>query len=593
MGEAAAPRWRLDSFYRGFDSDEYRKALSRLEEETAALRTAVEAYGQWLPEAVSRLNSASTSAETLESFGYATYSTNTSDSRALKELDQLSELMVGLQDGRVRLRSRLALEADSLRKLWQPGGELEAYAQVLEEEIAFARFQMGVEEENLAADLNRPGGELWSRLQESVSSELSAVWNPDTRERKSVTELRALAFDPERTTRERAYRKELELWESMKTPLAHALNGVKGFASTVNKRRGHNSDLERAVMQSRLSRKGLETMIAVMEEALPIFRAYLKDKARVLGLDRIAFFDLFAPVGAKQKQWSWEEAKGFIVDRFGRFSPDLAALAENAFAESWIDGESRQGKVGGAYCTSLPAFGESRILANFDGSFSSVSTLAHELGHAYHFDMVRGEQALLREYPMTLAETASIFCETHIFYTRVQEGTGNPTAILEHFLQESTQVIVDILSRFIFENALFAERESGFVGPDRLNELMLDAQQRTYGDAMDPQLRHPYMWAVKGHYYRPELGFYNFPYAFGQLFGLGLYAQYLEDPKGFPPRYREILKLTGRASANDVAASAGFDLESPEFWRSAISLIGGFQKQFAEAVETTVSETTA
>ncbi len=590
MGETGAPRWRLDNIYRGFDSKEYRDALSTLKEEITALREAVEASGAWLPGAVERLNRASTRAESLESFAYATYSTDTSDSRALKELDQLNELVVGLRDGRVRLRSRLAKEADSLRRLWQPGGGLEAYAQILEEEISFAGYQMGVEEENLAADLNRSGGELWSRLQESVSSELSALWDPESGERKSVTELRALAFNPDRSVREQAYREELRLWESMETPLAHALNGVKGFASTINKRRGHQSDLERAVMQSRLSRRGLDAMIGVMEESLPLFRSYLKEKAKLLDLERIAFFDLFAPVGGEEKSWSWDEAEAFIVDRFGRFSPDLADLARKAFSENWIDGQPRRGKVGGAYCTSLPAFGQSRILANFDGSFSSVSTLAHELGHAYHFEVIKEEPALLRDYPMTLAETASIFCETHVFYTRVEEETKEPLPILEHFLQESTQVIVDILSRFYFENSLFAERESGFVSVARLKELMLDAQEQTYGDGMDPDLRHPYMWAVKGHYYRPELGFYNFPYAFGQLFGLGLYAQYLEDPEGFPPRYREILKLTGRAPAQEVARSAGFDLESPEFWRSAISLIKGFEERFSEAVAAKLGE---
>lgn len=584
MGEVKAPRWDLERFYQGFDSPEYKSALETLRSQILQLREAVELPEEWLPAAVEQLNGALATAESLESFAYTTYSTNTSDSESIRQLDQLSEIMVGLQDGRVRLRGRLSREENALRKLWQPGGALAAYAHILEEELTFAGYQMDVAEENLAADLNRSGGELWSRLQESVSSELSVRWNKETSERKSVTELRALAFDPDRSVRERAYRAELSLWESMETPLAHALNGVKGFASTINRRRGHQNDLERAVLQARLSRPALDAMVGVMEESLPMFRAYLEGKASLLGINKIAFYDLFAPVGGESKQWSWAETRRFIVERFGRFSEELAEVAERAFSEAWIDGEPRQGKVGGAYCTSFPSFGESRILANFDGSFSSVSTLAHELGHAYHFEVLKEEPALLRDYPMTLAETASIFCETHIFYTRVEEESGNPLPILEHFLQESTQVIVDILSRFIFEDSLFREREQGFVSPERLKELMLAAQERTYGEAMDPQCRHPYMWAVKGHYYRPELGFYNFPYAFGQLFGLGLYAQYLEEPKGFPERYRKILKRTGSASANEVAKSAGFDLESPDFWRSAVSLIEGFQKRFHQAV---------
>ena len=585
MSPSGAPRWQLDRLFPDFDNPAYRNAITELKKEIETLKTAIEASGDWLPGAIEKLNSTITAAETMESFAYTVYSTDTGNNRALQELDRLSELLVGLQDGRVRLRERLKAEASQLRRLWEGGGPLERYAYVLEEEIRFAQFQMSPEEENLAADLNRSGGELWSRLQESVSSELSTIWNEETGERKSVVELRALAFAPEKEVRERAYRKELELWESMETPLAHALNGVKGGASTVNRRRGHESDLQRATMQARLTPKALETMISVMKESLPIFRNYLKDKARLLGVDRIAFYDLFAPVGEEQANWQWNEAQDFIIDRFGRFSEELGTLAERAFSSRWLDGEPRQGKVGGAYCTSFPAFGESRILANFDGSFSSVSTLAHELGHAYHFEVLKEEPALLRDYPMTLAETASIFCETHIFYSRVSEAEGDTLPVLEHFMMETTQVIVDILSRFLFEKSLFRERGGGFVAPERLKELMLDAQDQSYGEGMDPGLRHPYMWAVKGHYYRPELGFYNFPYAFGQLFGLGLYAQYLNDSEGFPRRYREILSLTGQQSAQDVGRAAGFDLQAPDFWREGMDLIRGFQERFAAAVD--------
>lgn len=583
-GENGAPRWKLDSLYGSLDSSAYQDAFGELKGLIEAFSEAVEARGEWLPVAVERQNEVIDLAETLESFVYATYSTETSDTLALQQLDKLSEMMVGLADAGARFRERLKGEAQELRPLWQEDGPLASYRYILEEELRFAEFQMEVAEEALAAELDRSGGELWGRLQEAVSSELTAIWNEESGEKKSVTELRALAFDPDRNVRERAYRLELELWQSAETPLAYAINGVKGSASSVNLRRGHESDLQRATMQSRLTPKALETMISVMRESLPVFRAYLTDKATLLGVDRLAFFDIFAPVGEESRRWSWDEATNLIGEQFSQFSPDLAALAERAFTDGWIDGEPRKGKVGGAYCTSLPVFGESRILANFDGSFSSVSTLAHELGHAYHFDVLKGEPALLRSYPMTLAETASIFCETHISYRRLREAEDNRLPILEHMLQETTQVIVDILSRFIFESALFEEKKKGFVSPARLKELMLEAQAATYGEAMDEELRHPYMWAVKGHYYSSRLGFYNFPYAFGQLFGLGLYARFLEEPDTFPAAYRELLTLTGRAPAAEVAASAGFDLESPEFWRSGIELIREFQESYREEV---------
>ncbi|MFW6214908.1 MAG: M3 family oligoendopeptidase [Alkalispirochaetaceae bacterium] len=589
MGATGAPRWDLDRFYPGLSSPAYKEAFEALRNEISAFRKAVEHTGDWLMEAINRQNRATDLAESLESYVYTTYSTETGNTEALRQLDKLSELMVAFTDAAARFRYRLRREQEEVRPLWDEGGPLEAYSHVLEEQLRLAEFQMDVGEEALAAELDRSGGELWGRLQEAISSELSTLWDASTGERKSVTELRALAFDPDREVRKRAYRLELELWESVETPLAYAINGVKGFASSVNRRRGHESDLERATLQARLTPKALETMISVMRESLPLFRNYLTAKAKLLGVERIAFYDLFAPVGEESGGWTWREATDFIIHHFEGFSEDLGALARRAFSESWIDGEPRKGKVGGAYCTSFPGFGESRILANFDGSFSSVSTLAHELGHAYHFEILKDQPASLRSYPMTLAETASIFCETHIFYSRMAEGSTNQLAILEHLLQETTQVIVDILSRFIFEGSLFEEKQRGFVAPGRLKELMLDAQDATYAEGMDPDQRHPYMWAVKGHYYSTRLGYYNFPYAFGQLFGLGLYAQYLQSPETFPGQYRRLLQLTGRSPATEVAANAGFDLESPDFWRSGIELIRTFARSYEEEVARTLS----
>jgi oligoendopeptidase F len=274
------------------------------------------------------------------------------------------------------------------------------------------------------------------------------------------------------------------------------------------------------------------------------------------------------------KTWTYPEAREFIIQTFHGFSDDLGNFAAQAFDKRWIDAQPRTGKVGGAYCTDLPKPGESRILANFDGSFSSVSTLAHELGHAYHSYVLRDQPQLLRGYPMTLAETASIFCETIIYNTAIGNSQGfERLSLVEGILSESTQVIVDILSRFYFEKALFAARQESELSADQLCAAMLDAQKATYGDGLNQDELHPYMWAVKGHYYSPELAFYNFPYAFGQLFGLGLYAQYQNDPQGFPGVYRELLIETGRANAVDVCKTAGFDIESTDFWNQGLSAI--------------------
>ncbi|MCX8014150.1 MAG: M3 family oligoendopeptidase, partial [Rectinema sp.] len=393
-------------------------------------------------------------------------------------------------------------------------------------------------------------------------------------ERKTFVELRNLAYSPERTIRRKAWELETSLLKSMEIPIAAALNGVKGTVATLTRRRGWDSALDTSLAQARITRATLEALIAVMEESLPMWRRYLRAKARLLGLEKISFYDLFGPVerpDAALPSFSWDEAKGFIVRQFATFDTTMADFAAHAFNRQWIDAKPRDGKVGGAYCTHFPLAKQPRVLCNFDGSFSALGTIAHELGHAWHYECIKDLPVLLADYPMTLAETASIFSETLVSnaaMAEVQEEARLP--LIEMHLQDGCQVIVDILSRFYFEKAVFEAREDGELTPQRFCALMLEAQEKTYGDAMNTEERHPYMWAVKGHYYIPGLSFYNFPYAFGQLFGLGLYGSYQKEGRLFAKRYREILRMTGSLSAVEVARRAGFDIESQEFWRTAM-----------------------
>jgi pepF/M3 family oligoendopeptidase len=387
----------------------------------------------------------------------------------------------------------------------------------------------------------------------------------------------------------------------MEIPLAASLNGVKGTAITVDRRRGWKSALQKSAFQSRLSEKALGSLIAVMENSRPLFRRYLKAKASLLGIKACAFYDLFAPLGdgpsadpqaagtedRRGQNWSWEEAAGFITDRFSAFDPAMGDFARRAFAGSWIDAQGREGKVGGAYCTDFPLAGESRILCNFEGSFDSVITVAHELGHAWHHEVIKDLGRSLSRYPMTLAETASIFAETLVFEGALAApATGmDRLGLIEGNLKDSCQVIVDILSRFYFERKLFEYRDRAELSPEELCALMTEAQKEAYGDGLDPEKLHPYMWAVKSHYYSPGLAFYNYPYAFGLLFSLGLYDRARQEGPGFAGVYRGILRLTGQASAGDVARSAGFDIETEEFWQTSAGLIARRVAEFEKLVQ--------
>jgi pepF/M3 family oligoendopeptidase len=588
-----APRWDLSSIYSSFDSPGYRRDLALLKEKTAAFLGLLETplpSGPALIRLLEVYAEAGDLKENLSAYAEAIYTTDTRDSRALSEINAIDAAALPLGKAAVIFRNRLAEARGPVTEALETEPLLRPYGFFLRESLEKAAYQMSGDLEDLANDLARSGGDAWARLQEAVSSTAAAVWDASTGERKTAIALRDLARSPDRGVRERAYRAELAAWQAMEIPLAASLNGVKGTALTLDKRRGWKSALQKSAFQSRISEKALAALIGAMEASLPVFRRYLKAKASLLGIQACAFYDLFAPVGTAAKEWSWEEATEFVVRQFAGFDPAMGAFAEKAVARRWIDALGREGKVGGAYCTGFPLAGrdgetprgETRILCNFDGSFDSVFTVAHELGHGWHHELLKDLNRFQTAYPMTLAETASIFAETIVFEGALgaADGDDDRLALIEGNLKDCCQVIVDILSRFYFETALFERRDQAELSPGELCALMIDAQQRTYGDGLDCDLLHPYMWAVKSHYYNSGLTFYNYPYAFGQLFSLGLFARARAEGSGFARTYRDLLRLTGHASAGEVAASAGFALENAAFWQEGIALIAKRAEEF-------------
>jgi len=309
-----------------------------------------------------------------------------------------------------------------------------------------------------------------------------------------------------------------------------------------------------------------------------MFRRYFRSKAARLGKEKLAWWDLSAPMGESKKIFTWDETRQFILENFNAFSPELGDLAQRAFDNDWIDAEPRSGKRGGAFCTSLAAVKESRVLTNFDGTLDQVFTVAHELGHAFHNEcMFRANRTpMQRSSPMTLNETASIMCETIVTNAALAQASDSHEKlnILETSLIGSTGVIVDIYSRFLFEKEVFERRVKAELSAEDLNEIMEWAQKETYGDGLDDRYLQKWMWTWKPHYYRTDLSFYNFPYAFGLLFGLGLYAIYLERGASFVPDYTSLLSSTGLERAADLAARFGIDIRSKAFWAASLAQIG-------------------
>ena len=309
-----------------------------------------------------------------------------------------------------------------------------------------------------------------------------------------------------------------------------------------------------------------------------MFRKYFQAKAGRLGKEKLPWWDLNAPVGNSEMSFTFDEARSFIVKNFAKFSQEMADFAEQAFEKNWIDAEQRSGKRGGAFCMGVPGIKESRIMCNFDGSLSQVFTIAHELGHAFHNSCTyqAGKTMLQSDTPMTLAETASIMCETIVMNAALEKAVSDDEklAILEESLIGDAAIIVDISSRYLFEKEVFERREKAELSADELSEMMEQAQKATYGDGLDSEYLHKYMWTWKPHYYSPGLSFYNYPYAFGLLFGLGLYAVYQARGESFVADYKDLLAGTGEGTAADLAARFDINIRDKDFWAGSLKEIG-------------------
>ena len=500
---------------------------------------------------------------------------------------QFEQVLVEIDKVNVSLETWTGKVKDALPAALALGGSAGEHVFPVMEIAEQSQFLMSEEKEVLSSELSLSGANAWSKLQGTVTSQKTVEFELDGEvQTLPMPALINLHGHPDEDVRKRAYAAEFEAWESIKEPLAASMNGVKGWVNTLNAHRGRSDALHAPIDQARIDRDILDVMMTAMQESFPIFRRYFKAKAARFGGEALPWWNLFAPVGTLEKSYSFEEAAEFIQENFEQFSPDLKAFAQTAFKNHWIDAEQRSGKRGGAFCMSVPGVKESRILCNFDGSLDQVFTMAHELGHGYHnYNMYQaGKKPLQRQTPMTMAETASIMCETIVF-NAVMDSISDPQAelaLLETALISDAQVIVDIYSRFLFEKEVFERRAKSELSADELCEIMEDAQAQTYGEGLDPAYRHKFMWTWKPHYYYAGLSFYNFPYAFGMLFGVGLYAIYQQRGAAFIPDYKQLLASTGEAPAAELAARFDIDIRSKDFWADSLAVVGKRVDRYCE-----------
>lgn len=633
------PDWDLGSIYPDINSEKYKSDLAKLTEgikTLKALNDQAENPDQknhlniqnWIADFFKADDILGPLANTLAAYSYSIYSVDTTSKSLLDNLNQVESLTDQYEIQLNRFSHTVAKNRGILSEFYVNFPQYKKYEFSINEMLEDDIHTLSPELEGIIAKLQQTGGRAWDRLHEQLISNLK---DPETG--KLFNELRNDAYSPDARLRKESWQKEIALLKQNEIAFAASLNNLKAETLSLLEERSWNCAIDRALSSSRMKKETLDALIAAIEESLPQWRKYLKAKAEYLknhnatastncGKEKgLAFYDLFAPLDGNtandgntntagqteigcntatpsatnnraaseesllSKNWTFEEARDYIVKEFTSFSPVMGDFAKNAFDKNWIDARVHPGKVGGAYCQDFYVQKESRVLSNFTGAFSDIITLAHELGHAFHFFCIKDKDYRNANYPMTLAETASTFAETIVKQDILKTASKEDRIkILELDLQDTCQVLVDILCRFYFERSVFEERQNGELTSEDFCRLMAHAQERSYGDGLSAE-RHEYMWAVKSHYYSVDLDFYNFPYAFGQLFAAGLYSRYKKEGKAFVDIYCNLLSDTGSMSCEDLCFKAGFDITKKDFWKSGIDFYINEIEQFCKEAE--------
>ena len=572
--------WTLEDLYPSFESQEFKQDVEAYKAlkgkfESLTLEDSIEGITQ----VVTLLEESTVLTGRLYNYIHLTLATDTTHETATQVEVQLAGVSADLQATYAKVSKFLGtIQTDITTDPF-----LAEYRYYFEEAKKDATHLLSDELEEVLAKMSISGGKAWSQLFDFMWSSAQGEYKGEV---VTLSEIRGKAYDSDAEVRKSAYEAELKMYDAIKEPIAFSLNHIKKEVLTTSQLRGFESPLAHTLEASRMSRETLDALLEAIREYLPNFRKYLRHKAALLGHENgLPFYDLFAPVGNSSRTFTVEESKDYLIENFKTFSADLAEMTEEFFDKHYIDFYPRKGKVGGAFCANLPMIKQSRVLTNFTGSLSDVVTLAHELGHAYHGLHIENHRPLNQDYSMPVAETASTFNENIIMNTAIKEASNEEKiALIESQLQDTTQIIVDIYSRYLFESAVFENREQSFMFSKDLEEMMLSAQKEAYGDGLDQSYLHPYMWACKPHYYSTGLSFYNFPYAFGGLFSKGLYAIYQEQPEGFVEKYQELLRATTVSSVEDTAKVLGVDVSTPEFWKKALA-------EVAESIEAFIALT--
>lgn len=574
--------WDLDVFFRGGSSspellaqlDQVERDLADLMEEARNLTARPEDWVGFLD----RLQGAVERFSEAASFVYCLMSQDVRDRQAVVLFGRVQQSAAAVRSINAVMEGRIKTFADDEWQALVSHPRLAPVAFALNESRRRAADQMETSREVLANDLAVDGYHAYETLYTTVVGRITI---PFDGKELSVGQAYNRFSDPDRAVRQALFARWEEAWAKEADLIAHALNHLAGFRLGLYRHRGWQSVLKEPLELNRMRQETLEAMWSAVASARPALRRFLDRKARLIGAEKLAWYDLDAPVNQATRNVSYDEAAAFIEEQFRQFSPRMADFAAHAFRSRWLEVEDRPHKAPGGYCTSFPRSKVSRIFMTFSGDPGGVSTIAHELGHAYHSSLMFDLPFLVQNYAMNVAETASTFAELIVSSAAIRSAASREekVALLGGRLDNAVALLMNINARFLFETRFYERRAKGLLSVAELNALMEEAQREAYADGLG--VYHPLFWASKGHFYGTDQPFYNFPYTFGFLFSAGVYARAMAEGPAFEERYAALLRDTGRMTTEELAQRhLGADLTRPEFWEDALSVVLDDVKEF-------------
>lgn len=588
--------WDLDSIFPGgSQSPEIKAYLERLEQDIASLHNRIQtasvpqtaanaaefiAIVEQVQDIESRIRQSIAFTECLTSQDVKDDKAKLLFGRVIQIYSSFSSVLIGLD------QYILQIPAGVWEAILEDAA-VEPVAFPLHERRIRAEEKMSPEQEVLANDLAVDGYHAWSELYSSIVGRITIPHEKDGQVKElSVGQASNMMNSSDRSTRASVFAKWEAAWDDQSELIAHTLNHLAGFRVNLYKHRGWETVLKEPLDINRMTEETLRTMWDVIDQNKQPLVDYLNRKAKLMGLEKLSWFDVHAPLGSAVKHISYQEGAETIVEQFGKFSPKMADFAVKAFEESWIEAEDRPGKRPGGFCTSFADSKQTRIFMTYAGTSDNVATLAHELGHSYHDYVMTDMPEMAKNYAMNVAETASTFAEMVVADAAVKNAATDEERLLllEEKAQNAVSFMMNIHARFIFETNFYDRRKQGLVSVEELNELMLAAQKTAFRDALGEY--HPLFWASKLHFYATDVPFYNFPYTFGYLFSYGVYARALQEGAAFEDKYIGLLRDTGSMTVEDLAQKhLGVDLRQPDFWQSAVNLAIADIKEFLRATE--------